>query len=78
MGGVFVWQGKRASAVVYRLDEGLIKYLLVTQKPESSQCILPQGRRASGETLQQTAYRETLEEYRAIRLKSRKWFESNP
>jgi len=54
--------GKRAGAVVCRLDEGLIKYLLVTQKPKSDQWILLQGRRAPGETLHQAAYRETLAE----------------
>jgi inorganic pyrophosphatase len=54
--------GKRAGAVVYRLDEGLIKHLLVTQKPRADQWILPQGKQIPGETLKQTAHRETYEE----------------
>ena len=53
---------KRVGAAVYRFNEGQIKYLLVTQNPKVDLWILPGGHPEMDETLQQTAYRETLEE----------------
>ena len=53
---------KRVGAAVYRFEEGQIKYLLMSQKPKAEGWILPGGHPELGETLQQTAIRETLEE----------------
>lgn len=47
---------------MYRLESGLIQYLLVTQQAKPDRWILPQGHQRAGETLEQTARRETLEE----------------
>jgi 8-oxo-dGTP pyrophosphatase MutT (NUDIX family) len=50
-----------AGGVVVRRDEGVPKYLLVSTK-DFQQWVLPKGHVERGETLEQTALREVLEE----------------
>ncbi len=53
---------QRAGALVYQKHAGEFYYLLISTVQDSDLFILPQGHNDAGETLEETAVRETREE----------------
>ncbi len=51
-----------AGGIVVRLEQEIIKYLVITAKKNPKHWVLPKGHIESGERIEETALREVLEE----------------
>ena len=56
------WRASHAGAVVYRLEDGQIRYLIETARTNPAHWVLPKGHIEAGETPEKAAEREVEEE----------------